>query len=69
MFSTLTIIRIHHVRMICEGSRDTKNWSNDAENSALIIGINYILEHIEIESDKSFIIIIFHNNTIFSVFI
>ncbi len=23
------------IRMISEGSRDTKDWSNDAENSAL----------------------------------
>jgi len=29
--------------MISEGSCDTENWSNDAENSALIVGINDIL--------------------------
>ncbi len=29
--------------MISEGSRDTEDWSNDAENSALTTGINYIL--------------------------
>ncbi len=29
--------------MISEGSCDTEDWSNDAENSALITGINYIL--------------------------
>jgi len=28
--------------MISEGSCDTEDWSNDAENSALITGINYI---------------------------
>jgi len=28
--------------MRSEGSCDTKDWSNDAENSALITGINYI---------------------------
>ncbi len=28
-----------HMRMISEGSCDTKDWSNDDENSALIIGI------------------------------
>ncbi len=28
--------------MISEGSYDTEDWSNDAENSALITGINYI---------------------------
>jgi len=27
--------------MISEGSCDTEDWSNDAENSALIIGINF----------------------------
>ncbi len=26
-----------------EGSRDTEDWSNDAENTALITEINYIL--------------------------
>ena len=31
----------HHIRMISEGSCDTEDWSNDAENSALITGINY----------------------------
>ncbi len=25
----------HHIRMISEGSCDTEDWSNDAENSAL----------------------------------
>ncbi len=24
-----------HIRIISEGSRDTEDWSNDAENSAL----------------------------------
>jgi len=32
--------------MISEGSCDTENWSNDAENSALITGINYIIKYI-----------------------
>ncbi len=32
--------------MISEGSCDTEDWSNDAENSALIIVINYILKYI-----------------------
>ncbi len=47
-FSTLLIIRNvsctanHHIRMISEGTRDTEDWSNDAENSALITAINYI---------------------------
>ncbi len=29
--------------MISEGSCDTEDWSNDAENSALIRGVNYVL--------------------------
>ncbi len=32
----------HHIRMICEGSCDTEDCSNDDEDSALITGINYI---------------------------
>ncbi len=36
--------------MISEGSCDTKNWSNDAENSALIKAIHYILKYITIEN-------------------
>ncbi len=36
--------------MISEGSCDTEDWSNDAENSALITGINYILKYIQIEN-------------------
>ncbi len=41
LFSTLIMIRNYswatspHVRMISEGSCDTEDWSNDAENSAL----------------------------------
>jgi len=36
--------------MISEGSCDTEDWSNDAENSAFITGINYILKYIHIEN-------------------
>ncbi len=36
--------------MNSEGSCDTVDWSNDAENSALITGINYILKYIQIEN-------------------
>ncbi len=36
--------------MISEGSCDTEDWSNDAENLALITEINYILKYIQIES-------------------
>jgi len=33
--------------VISEGSCDTEDWSNDAENSALITEINYILKYIK----------------------
>ncbi len=36
--------------MISEGSCDSEYWSNDAENSALITAINYILLYIKIEN-------------------
>ncbi len=36
--------------MILEGSCDTEDWSYDAENVALITGINYIWKYIQIES-------------------
>ncbi len=36
--------------MISEGSCDTEDWSNDAENSDLITGINYILTYNQIEN-------------------
>jgi len=36
--------------MIFVGSCDTEDWSNDAENSALIKAINYILKQIQIEN-------------------
>ncbi len=35
--------------MLSEGSRDTEDWSNDAEKPALIIEINYILKYIQIK--------------------
>ncbi len=35
--------------MISEGSGDPEDWSNDAENSALITGINDILTDIQIK--------------------
>ncbi len=53
---TLIIIRNifwaanQHIRMISEGSCDTEDCSYDAENSALITGINYILKYIKIEN-------------------
>ncbi len=39
-----------HIRMISEGSCDTEDWSNDAENSALITAMNYSLQYIHIEN-------------------
>jgi len=36
--------------VISEGSCDIKDWSNDAENTALITGINYIVKYIHIEN-------------------
>ncbi len=41
-----------HIIMISEGSRDTEDWSNDAENTALIIAINYSLTHIHMENSS-----------------
>ncbi len=32
--------------MISEGSRDSEDWSNDAENQVCITGINYILKYV-----------------------
>jgi len=50
--STKTVFKIdnNHNFLISEGSCDTEDWSNDAENSVLITGINYILKHITIET-------------------
>ncbi len=42
MYSTVLNIDNQHIRMISEGSCDTEDWSNAAENIALITGINYI---------------------------
>ncbi len=56
LFSSLIIIRNvswaanQHIRMISGGSCDTEDWSNDAENSALITEINYILTNTHIEN-------------------
>ncbi len=46
--------------MISDGSCDTEHWGNDAENTALPLGINYyILKYIKIENRLYFIILIF----------
>ncbi len=39
-----------HIIIISEEARDTEDCSNDAENSDLITGINYISQYIEIET-------------------
>ncbi len=36
--------------MTSEGSCDTEDWSNDADNSALITEINYVLQYTRIEN-------------------
>ncbi len=36
--------------MISEGSCDTEAWSNDAENTALITGINDICKYNKVEN-------------------
>jgi len=46
--------------MISEGSCDPEDWSNDAENSAL---------HHSFASQLFKIVIIFHNITVFTVFL
>ncbi len=38
------------IRTISERSCDTEDWSNDAENSALITARNRILKYIDIEN-------------------
>ncbi len=40
--------------MISEGSCNAKDWSNDAENSAFLSGINSILKYIKIENSFKF---------------
>jgi len=42
ILSRAIVIKIFFIRMISERSCDTEYWGNDAENSALITGINYI---------------------------
>ncbi len=53
-----TLIINQYIRMISEGSCDTEDLSNDAENWALISVIHYILKYIKIEN--TFFIAIFH---------
>ncbi len=48
MFST--VLDHQYIRMIFEGSRDTEDWSNDAENVALITEIKL---HFKIYSNRN----------------
>ncbi len=56
VFSTIIIMICvpwtakQHIRVISEWSCDTENWINDSENSTLIIGINYIWRHNQIQN-------------------
>jgi len=55
--------------MISEGSCDTEDWSNDAENLASITGINYSLQYSHRKLFFYYYIVrIFHNITDFTVF-
>ncbi len=73
-FSTLIIIRNvswavnQHIRMISEGSFDTEDWSNDAENSALITGINYIWLNSHIEDRYFKLLHYIFRSTIYCIF-
>jgi len=55
--------------MISEGSRDTGNLSKDAENSALHHRNQLYLKiyRIQIKMQLFYIVIIFHNMTVFTV--
>ncbi len=54
--------------MISEGSCDTEDWSNDAENSALHHR-NKLYFTIYSHRNSYLIVIIFHNTTVFTVFL
>ncbi len=56
-----------HIRMISEESCDTEDRSNDAENTALIIGINDIFKYIQKENCY-LTAIIFHNISVLLYF-
>ncbi len=50
-----------HIRMISEGSCDTEDCSNDAENSALITGNKLHFKTYSNRNQLFKIVIIFHN--------
>ncbi len=47
LFRSVSWAADQYIRMISEGSCDTEDWRNDAENSALITGINDIKKIIQ----------------------
>ncbi len=54
--------------MISEGSRDSEDCSNDAGNSALITGINYIWKYVQTENIYLKMLIMFHNIAVFLLY-
>jgi len=68
-FQCETLYKRHpiNIGVISEGSCDTKDWSNDAENTDLITGINHILTYSN-RKQLFEVVIICHNITAFSVF-
>ncbi len=70
VFSTLIIIRNVSWAYYYDFWRscDNEDWSNDAENTALITGINYIFTLIHKENGYFKFAIISHNIYIFNVF-
>ncbi len=46
----IILIINQHFKIISKRSCDTEEWSNDAENSALITRINYILQYIKTQT-------------------
>ncbi len=55
--------------MISEGSCDTEDWRNDAENSALHHRNKFNLKIYSNKKQLFEIVIIFHNITVFIVFL
>ncbi len=53
--------------MISKGSRDTEDWSNDAENSALHHMNTLCFKLYSNRKELFQIVIIFHNSTVFTV--
>ncbi len=55
--------------MISEGSCDTEDWRNDAENSALHHRNKLLFKIYSKRKELFEIVIIFHNITVFTVFL